>query len=470
MNQPAASSDVPQGAPTLSPVPGRELPALLRLAGPLAAANLLQMAVYAVDVIFVARLGPGPLAASSLGVSIIGLLIWSLTGLVGAAAPVMAAELGQRRHAVREVRRTMRMGLWLAFIAGSLAMLLCLFAEPFMLATGQPPKLAAQAAGFVQLLMWCIIPALIASLLRIFVSAMGRATIAMVITLVALAVNALGNWLLVFGNAGFPAWGLAGSAVASIITNLIMVAAYVAVIQTDRRFRRFHLFGRWWRVERSRLAELVRIGGPIGLTILAEAGLFSGAAFLMGRIGELELAAHTVALQIAALAFQVPFGVAQAATIRVGLAYGARDHAAIARAGWTAIYVGIGFMAMTAVAIWLFPRPFVSVYVDADDPANALLVGLAVQYLAIAAAFQLFDGAQAVGAGVLRGLQDTRTPMVMAISGYWIVGYGCAIWFGFFTPLSGLGVWIGLAAGLVVVSAMLISRWSMRARLGLLPG
>ncbi|QJQ31233.1 MATE family efflux transporter [Sphingomonas lacunae] len=463
---------------SLSPMPSRpvpahgtmrELPALLRLAGPLAAANLLQMAVYAVDVIFVARLGAGPLAAASLGVSIVSLLTWSLSGLVGAAAPVMAAELGQRRHAVREVRRTMRMGFWLAFIAGAAAMLLCLFAEPFMLATGQPPRLAAEAGGFVHLLMWCIIPGLIASLLRIFVSAMGRATIAMVITLIALLVNALGNWLLVFGNAGFPTMGLAGSAVASIITNLVMVAAYVAVIQTDRRFRRFHLFGRWWRIERTRLSELFRIGGPIGLTILAEAGLFSGAAFLMGRIGEVQLAAHTVALQIAAIAFQVPFGVAQAATIRVGLAYGARDHMAIARAGRTALFVGIGFMAMTACAIWLFPRALVSIYVDTSDPANALLVVLAVQYLAVAAAFQLFDGAQAVGAGALRGLQDTRTPMIMAVSGYWVVGYGCAIWLGFFTPLEGLGVWIGLAAGLVAVSAMLLSRWSMRARLGLLP-
>lgn len=462
--QPYVQTDLPSDA-----VPPRELPALLRLALPLAAANLLQMAVYAVDVIFVARLGAGPLAASSLGVSIIGLLIWSLTGLVGAAAPIMAAELGSRRHAVREVRRTMRMALWLAVIAASCGMMLCLAAEPFMLATGQPPVLATDAAGFVQLLMWCIIPALVASLLRTFVSAMGRATIATVITLLALGVNALGNWLLVFGNAGFPAWGLAGSAVASIVTNLVMVAAYVAIIQSDRRFRRYHLFGNWWRVEMSRLAELVRVGGPIAATILAEAGLFSGAAFLMGRIGEAQLAGHTVALQIAALAFQVPFGVAQAATIRVGLAYGARDHAAIARAGRAALTCGIGFMALTAGCIWLFPRALMSAYVDVGDPANAAMLAFGVQYLAIAAAFQLFDGAQAVGAGILRGLQDTRTPMLMAISGYWIVGFGCAIWLGFYTPLSGIGVWIGLAAGLVIVSAMLISRWAMRARLGLLP-
>ena len=204
--------------------------------------------------------------------------------------------------------------------------------------------------------------------------------------------------------------------------------------------------------------------GPIGLTILAEAGLFSGAAFLMGRIGEVQLAAHTVALQIAALAFQVPFGVAQAATIRVGLAYGAGDHAGIARAGRAAMICGIGFMALTAGCIWLFPRALISVYVNVNDPINATTIEFAINYLAIAAAFQLFDGAQAVGAGILRGLQDTRTPMLMAISGYWVVGYGCAIWLGFYTPLSGIGVWIGLAAGLVVVSAMLLSRWAMRAR------
>lgn len=443
--------------------------ATFALAWPLALANLLQMLVHAVDVIFVARLGDEALAASALGVSIFGLLVWTLTGMVGAVAPLIAAELGSRRHAVREVRRSVRMGLWLSVLAGVFGMGICLAGGWIMRMTGQPAGTTALATGFLAVLMWAMVPMIAASVLRIFVSALGRARIGTAITLLALGVNALGNWALVFGNLGMPALGLNGSALSSILTSVIMVIAYVVVIRWDRMLRRYRLFGHWWRAEWQRLREILRIGTPIALTILAEAGLFTGAAFLMGRIGEAQLAGHTIALQVAALAFQIPFGVAQAATIRVGLAYGARDALGVALAGRAALVLGIGFMALTAVVIWLFPSLVLSIYVDVDAPRNAAMVGFAVQFLVVAAAFQLFDGAQTVAAGALRGLQDTRMPMVIAIAGYWIVGYGTAIGLGFWTPLAGVGVWIGLAAGLTVVAAALLMRWRMRGRLGLVP-
>jgi MATE family multidrug resistance protein len=447
----------------------QEFRATLALALPLAAANLLQMLVHAIDVIFVARLGDAALAASSLGVSIFGLLLWTGSGLVGAAAPLIAAELGRRKHAVREVRRTVRMALWLSALVSLLFMGICAAGGPIMTLTGQPAETSARAAGFLLILMWGMFPMIAATVLRIFVSALGRPTIATAITFGALGVNALGNWTLVFGNLGMPALGLHGSAISSVITSVLMLLAYVVVIQSDRRLRRYHLFGNWWRTEWTRFFDMLRIGTPISLTILAEAGLFTGAAFLMGRIGEAELAGHTIALQVAALAFQIPFGVAQAATIRVGLAYGARDHRGIAHAGQASLVLGIGFMAFTALLMWLFPALVLSIYVDVDAARNAALVGFAMQFLVVAAAFQLFDGAQAVAAGVLRGLQDTRTPMIIAICGYWIAGYGTAIYLGFWTPLAGVGVWIGLAVGLIVVSAVLLMRWRMRARLGLLP-
>jgi MATE family multidrug resistance protein len=442
----------------------------LALAWPLAAANLLQMLVHAIDVIFVARLGDTALAASSLGVAIFGLLLWTGTGLVGAAAPLIAAELGRRRHSVREVRRTVRMALWLSLLVSLVFMGICAAGGPIMRATGQDPELTYRAAGFLLILMWGMAPMIAASVLRIFVSALGRPTIATAITFLALFVNALGNWTLVFGHLGLPALGLHGSALSSVLTSAAMLIAYVVVIQTDRRLRRYHLFGNWWRSEWSRFVEIVRIGTPIGLTILAEAGLFTGAAFLMGRIGEAQLAGHTIALQVAALAFQIPFGVAQAATIRVGLAYGARDRRAIALAGRASLGLGIGFMGLTALGMWLYPATVLSLYVDVGDAKNAALVGFAMQFLVIAAAFQLFDGAQTVAAGVLRGLQDTRIPMLIAVCGYWIAGYGTAIYLGVWTPLQGVGIRIGLAVGLVVVAALLLIRWRMRDRLGLLPG
>jgi MATE family multidrug resistance protein len=248
-----------------------------------------------------------------------------------------------------------------------------------------------------------------------------------------------------------------------------MLAAYCAVIRTDRRLRRYRLAGRWWRMDWPRFVDVLRIGLPITTTIIAEAGMFNGAAFLMGRIGEVELAAHTVALQFAAFAFQVPFGVGQAATIRVGLAYGARDNTAIARAGVVATAIGVGFMTLTASIMLFFPHWILQVYLDPDAPANARLVVLATQYMIVAAAFQVFDGAQVVGGSLLRGLQDTRVPMNIALFGYWVPGMGTAVLLGLYTPLQGVGVWIGLMTGLVVVAALVLWRWHRRAALGLLP-
>lgn len=446
-----------------------ELRALLALAGPLALANLLQMLVHAVDVIFVARLGERELAASSLGIALFGLTMWALSGLTGIVAALIAEELGRKRHSVREVRRSVRMALWLG-VAGALGgMVLCWNGESLMLLAGQSPALAGRAGDFLRVIMWAMVPMVCSSVLRNFVSALGRPVFATIITGLALGASVLFNWMFVFGNLGAPAWGLEGSAFASVLTAFTILVSYIIAIVTDRRLRRYRIFGNWWRPEWQRLRTIARLGAPIFVIIVAEAGLFSGAALLMGRIGEAELAGHTVALQVASLAFQIPFGIGQAVTIRVGYHYGAGDREAIGRAGWLGIAVAAGFMAATAAAMILTPRLLLAIYVDPADPANAAMAGFAISYMAIAAGFQLFDGVQAVAAGALRGLQDTRVPMIIAIFSYWVPGYGAAIALGFFTPLEGTGVWIGLATGLVFAAGLLTWRWHRRAALGLLP-
>jgi MATE family multidrug resistance protein len=447
---------------------GDELRALLALAAPLVAANLLQMAVYAVDVVFVARLGTVEFAAATLGVFLYSLLLWGLMSMAGACAPLIAAELGRRKHAVREVRRSFRMALWLAAMAGVPFSIVLLFGERIFLAVGQDARVAARAGDFLDILMLALVPSLFAAVMRTAAAALGRPGWAMGVTALALGVGLLGNWLLVFGNAGFPALGLEGSAIASVATTVTMMLAYAAILLLDRRLRRYRLFGRWWRSEWSRLREIVRIGVPIALTVTMEGALFGGASVLMGLIGVTEVAAHAIALNIAALAFQVPLGVAQAATIRVGIGYGARDATWVARAGWAAIVGGTGFMVLTALAMWIAPRWLIAIYIDVDAANEAAVVALAVQYLAIGAVFQLFDGAQAVTAGALRGLQDTRVPMLIAGLGYWIAGFGTAILLGFGAGWAGVGIWTGLAVGLVVVSALLLWRWSARERLGLM--
>jgi MATE family multidrug resistance protein len=444
-----------------------ELGATLRLSWPLAAANLLQMLTYAIDVIFIARLGEDQLAASALAIALFGLVLWALSGLTGAVAPVAAAELGERAPALRPVRRSVRMALWLAVFSGVAGIGICLLLGPLMHVTGQQARITALAIEYNSLLVLSLIPMLFNNVLRSFVSTLDRPIFATAITAGGIFVNALANYAFIFGNLGAPELGLQGAAVATILTTLTTLAAYVVAIRLDPKLHRYRVFGRWWSPDWPRLLHIVRIGTPIALTITAEAGIFGAAAFLMGNIGASQLAAHTVALQIAALAFQVPFGVGQAATIRVGYFYGARDPDGMKRAGWTAIVVGTGFMAFTALLMIVIPKPLIAIYVDPWDPKNAVLVGFALQYIVIAAAFQLFDGMQAVAAGALRGLQDTRIPMWIAAFAYWVPGIGTALALGFYTPLEGVGVWIGLATGLTVAAALLGWRWHRREALGL---
>lgn len=462
-----------QGAPTppAGPAPATwrlELSALVRLALPLVGGNLLQMAVYAVDVMFVSRLGAIPFAASTLAVFLLSLIMWALIGLTGACAPLIAAEIGRRAHAVREVRRSFRMALWLGVATCAVFMVVLSQGERILLAFGQDSAVSMQAGAFLRILLWVMVPNVAAGVMRTVAAALGRQNWALAVTLLALLLNIAGNWLLVFGHGGFPALGLAGSAIASVFTACATLAAWTAILSFDPMLRRYRLFGRWWRPEWRRLGEIVRLGTPIALTFTLEGGLFGGAAFLMGLISVVAVDAHAIALNIAAVAFQIPFGIAQAATIRVGLAYGARDEAWIGRAGWCAIGLGTAFMLVTAGAIWVMPRLFVSAYVDVADPALAAQVALAIRFLALAAMFQLFDGAQAVAAGALRGVQDTRMPMVIAAVGYWIAGFGTAVWLGFGAGWAGVGIWTGLLVGLFVVSALLVTRWAMRDRLGLL--
>ena len=461
--------DAQHGRPTSSDADGwrREFRATLRLGWPLAAANLLQMLTYAVDVIFIARLGEAQLAASALAIALFGLVLWALSGLTGAVAPVAAAELGARAPALRPVRRSVRMAMWLAVFAGAIGMGLCLALGPIMRITGQEVAIIGLAIEYNTILVLSLIPMLFNNVLRSFVSTLDRPILATAITAGGIFVNALANYAFIFGNLGAPELGLRGAAVATIITTITTLAAYILVIRLDPRLHRYRIFGRWWSPDWPRFLHIARIGAPIALTITAEAGIFGAAAFLMGNIGASQLAAHTVALQIAALAFQVPFGIGQAATIRVGYFYGARDPEGIRRAGWMAIGVGTGFMAITALAMIVIPKPLIAIYVDPWDPKNAVLVGFALKYIVIAAAFQLFDGMQAVAAGALRGLQDTRVPMWIAAFSYWVPGIGTALVLGFYTPLEGIGVWIGLATGLTFAAVLLGWRWHRRDRLGL---
>jgi MATE family multidrug resistance protein len=443
-----------------------ELRSTLALAWPLIVANLTQQIIQATDVLLMGRLGAVPLAAATLALNLTFTVNVLLLGLVFASSPMMATALGQRSNAVRDVRRTFRAGLRVIGLSMPPYWLLLWHAGTFMRAFGEAAELADAGQTFLRAYMWCSAPWLLFQLLRNFVSALERPRIVLWLSISGIALNALLSWSLIFGHFGLPALGLVGGGVGSTLTWLVLCAALIFVIGRDRLFRRFHVFGRWWRFDGERTMAMIRLGWPIGITLALEMGVFALAAYFMGWLGAPAVAAHAIALQIAALTFMVPLGLSQAATVRVGRALGAGDTAGITRAGWTAWMLGVGFMGAMALVIWAIPRPLVTLFL-ADVPANAAVIALAVSFLRIAAAFQLVDGAQVIGAGMLRGLHDTRWPLIFALFGYWGVGLGIGSWLAFSRDWRGVGIWTGLATGLAVVSVLMLWRWCRRGRLDL---
>jgi MATE family multidrug resistance protein len=445
---------------------GGELRATLGLAWPLILANLTQQAIQATDVLLMGRLGANQLAAATLALNLTFTFNIFLLGLITASSPMMATALGRRSNAVRDVRRSFRAGLWLIAIAMPPYWLLLWHVGDLMRAFGQSEELASQGQTFLRAYIWCTAPWLLFQLLRNFLSALERPRVVLWLSLSGIGLNFVLSWSLIFGHFGLPALGLIGGGLGSTLTWLIMCGALVAVTSLNRRFRRFHLFGHWWRFDSQRTLAMVRLGWPIGVTLALEMGVFALAAYFMGWLGAAAVAAHAIALQIAALTFMVPLGLGQAATVRVGLAVGRGDQTGIMRAGWTAWTIGVGFMGAMALGMWLAPRPLVTLFLD-DVPANAIVIGLAVSFLRVAAAFQLVDGAQVIGAGMLRGLHDTRWPLLFALFGYWIVGLGIGAWLAFGRDWRGVGIWVGLASGLAVVAVLMLVRWISRERLGL---
>jgi MATE family multidrug resistance protein len=445
-----------------------EIRAMLALSWPMVLTNLAQTAMTATDVMILGRVGPDTLAASALGANLyFAPLVFGL-GLMLATVPMMAREVGRNRHSVRDLRRTVRQGMWAAVFIAIPVWALLWNGETILLAMGQQPALAAEAGAYLHALQWGLLPFYFYIVLRSFIATLERPGWALVVAFGAVIFNALANWVLVFGHLGFPALGITGSGIATSLSSFLMFAGMALVVTLDRRFRRYHLFGRFWRSDWPRFRELLRLGLPIAGMMAFEVTLFNAAAFLMGLIDAASLAAYAIAMQVCSISFMVPLGVNQAATVRVGIAYGARDPSGISRAGWTAYVIGVGFMAFAALAMITVPHSLISIFIDIGNPANAEVVAIAVTFRAFAALFQIVDGAQAVGAGMLRGLHDTRVPMIIAAIGYWGIGLPLGVVLAFHYGFRGNGIWLGLSAGLAAVALLLLIRWLRRDRLGLI--
>ncbi|MGU3574388.1 MATE family efflux transporter [Brucellaceae bacterium C25G] len=431
----------------------------IKLGWPLILTNLSQAVLTATDVIYIGRMGPDTLASAMLAISFYHTTMIFCMGLVTAVMPMVALTLGKNRHSVREVRRTVRQGLWTAIMISVPCWIMLWNADHIFLALGQSPDVVVRSVELMQTLQWALLPYLGYIVLRSFLAAIERPLWTLLIAALAIAFNALAAWILIFGHFGFPAMGLRGAGIATTLSSFMMFFGLAIVLVTHRKFRRYSMFGRFWRPDWPRLAELWRLGLPMGLTFVFESSIFYAAVLMMGIIGPTALAAHAITMQVASLSFMVPLGFGQVATVRVGRAYGAGDAKGIYYAGWSAYMMGIGFMALMALLMTFIPKVFIGAFLTLNDPANTAVIQLAMSYLMLAAFFQIFDGGQVVAAGMLRGLQDTRIPMYLALLGYWGIGLPLGAALAFWADWKGTGVWLGLAAGLAIVAVLMTRRW-----------
>lgn len=380
---------------------------------------------------------------------------------------MVAQALGARER--KSVRRIVRQGLWIALLLAAVITPIVWNLRPILIVLGQDPELAARAEPYARTVVWLLAPVFGIVVLRSFLSAHGATRAVLLISVAGVVVNGLVAYALMFGNWGFPKLGLAGAGIATSTVNFVMFGMMLAYVQLHRKFRRYHILARFFEPDWQHFRDIFRIGTPIGLMLVAEVGLFTSAALMQGWISDASVAAHAVALQWGSLAFMVPLGLSQATTVRVGLAYGERSARGVTLAGWVSLGVTLLFMACTCVIFLLFSHNLVALFLDPSKPENAEALALAASFLMVAGVFQLVDGAQVSAGSALRGLSDTAMPLVLALVGYWAVGFPIAYVFAFVVGLKGLGIWFGLAAGLAFAAIALTTRFALRERFKLVP-
>lgn len=432
-----------------------EIRELLRLAWPLVITQLAQMAIMTTDVVMLGRLGEAALASAALGNTVF-FFAWLIgLGPTAAISPMIAHILGGRPNDRAGVRAVTRVGFWAVLVLSLPLAIFLLFTKEMLLVLGQQPALADAAGRFVMPLCLGLPFSLGFQVLRNYATALGKPNTSLLVMVLTIAFNALGDYALIFGHLGMPRLELLGSGISSACSYTFSCLAMITVVFVTPVLRRYRIFHRFMRPDWRRFSELFRLGMPIGLTMIFEAMLFNAATLLMGTFGTESVAAHQIAINVASITFMVPLGIALASTVRVGLSAGAGDRVGVRRAGTAAILVSAAFMSMSGTIIALFPYQIARLYFSADAGA----VALTVVFLRVAAAFQIFDGIQVTAALTLRGLKDAHMPMWIAGACYWLLGFPMCIGLGIGLGLRGLGVWLGLAFALFMAAICMCWRF-----------
>lgn len=441
---------------------GSHLRGTVLLGLPLIGAQLAQTALSTTNTLVLGQLGPDELAASVLGWQLF-FIVWMFgCGFGFAVMPLVANALG--RGDAQGVRRYVRMGLWISVAYALLLMLPLWQAERVLLALGQDAHLATLAGEYLRTLQWALFPQLAIIVLRSFLGALRRPGVVLMALLLGVALNAGLNLWWVFGGAGLPALGMAGSGLATFVATCGVTLFLIAYSGWQPALRVHGVFDGLLQPDRAALREVFWLGWPIGITVVAEVALFSATAVMMGWVGPLELAAHGITLQFSSLTFMIPLGLSAAATIRVGWACGRGDRRGAARAATAALGIGVGIACISATVFLSMPQVLAGLFLDLDDPYAATVLPVAVSFLAIAAAFQVVDSIQALSSGSLRGLRDARVPMLIALFSYWGVGMPLGYFLAFRAGWGGEGVWWGLAIGLATAAVLLTLRLVQQIR------
>lgn len=451
-------------APPAAPAPSfaLELWDTMRLAAPMALTQLSQIAMMSTDLAFIGRLGGDAVAAAALAGTVYFVGSTFGMGLMSAVAPLAAQAYGAADAGL--VRRALRVGLWAGLFIALPIMLIALNGEAILLALGQAPGVAHLAQNYLAGLAWGIAPMLSFLALRSFMGAVNRPEPVLWITLAAIPLNALLVYPLLYGQWGFPQLGLTGVGLATSTVNLGTFLAGLWFATCRAPFRDYHVLARLQRIDWRLMRQLLVIGAPISLSFLLEYGLFSAAAILMGLISTAALAAHQIALQITAILFMVPFGISMAATVRVGHATGRNDAIGVRRAGLMAMLLGVSLAVLFTVGIILARYDIVQLFLGSGLADAEATAALAATLLLVGTTFFITDALQTIAVGALRGIKDTRVPLLLAVLGYWLIGFPASYVLGLRTALGATGIWIGLSLGTAIYAALLVLRFLRLSR------
>ena len=459
------SGNVTHKAPQKAVMPeswGGEMRALLWLGLPMAGAQFIQFLVFFFDTAMIGRISPEDVAAASLG-TVIYFALWMLgSGPVNAVAPLVAQALGADQNSTQDARRSVRMALWVVFLMTPFIMLLLLFTESLALFLGQDPVVAQKAGDYVLVLGPGLAFALGVMVLRNFLASLEKTIIPFILVCIITALNVGLNYILIFGNFGAPRLELVGAGIASSLSYIFGFFLFAAYIRLDKRANSFQIFKNFLKSDWPRFKEVIALGWPISLTTFFEGMLFNAAVIIAGIIGVMEQAAYQIALNVAALAFMLPWGLSMAGAVRIGLAEGAKNQAAIRRCAGVTLIAAIFAIMLMAVPVIMIPEVIVSLYLDLNKAENAQVIALVLGFLPIAAAFMLFDSIQVAANQLLRGLKDVQWPMVLTGISYWVIGFPVAYILALKTDIGANGIWYGLMAGLLAASVLLGARLKQR--------